>query len=52
MFKGTEEEEEDRLRKLNEDLILTYSQKSAEMAIERLMSPFLGPKYNNLYSWD
>ena len=32
--------------------MLTYNQRSAEIAMERLVSLFLGPKYNNLYGQD
>ena len=48
MFKGTEEE--DQIHKLDKDPILIYNQQSAEIAIRQLISPFLDPKYNNLYS--
>ena len=50
-FKGTEEKE-DQICELDKDLMLMCSQRSAEIAIERLVSPFSGPKYNNLYGWD
>ena len=29
-----------------------YNQQSAKIAIGQLISPFLNPKYNNLYNWD
>ena len=48
MFKGTEEE--NQLRELDEDLMLIYNQQLAEITIGQLVSPFLGPKYNNLYN--
>ena len=32
--------------------MLTYNQRSAEIAIGQLISPFLDPKYNDLYSQD
>ena len=32
--------------------MLIYSQRSAKIAIERLVSLFLGPKYNDLYGQD
>ncbi len=51
MFKGIEDK--DQIHKLDKDLILIYGQQSAEIAIGRLMSPFLDPEYNNnLYSQD
>ena len=31
---------------------MTYNQQSVKTAIEQLTSPFLNPKYNNLYNWD
>src|SRR6266567_5287591 len=42
-------EEEDQLCELDKDLMLIYNQRSAEIAIGQLTSPFLDPKYNNLY---
>ncbi len=37
---------------MDKDLISTYSQRSAEIAIGQLTSPFLDPKYDDLYGWD
>ena len=50
MFKGIEKE--DRLYELNKDPMLIYNQQLAEIVMEQLISPFLNPKYNNLYGWD
>ena len=49
IFKGTEEEK-DWLYELDKDLMLIYNQWSVEIAIKQLVSPFLGPKYDNLYN--
>ena len=43
------EEEKDQLCKLDKDPMLTCNQQSVEIAMEWLASPFLGPKYNDLY---
>ena len=32
--------------------MLTCNQQSIEIEMGQLISPFLGPKYNDLYSWD